>query len=234
MARDKQRSTSPGGLLFLVGVNTAVFAAAVTASVFGVDILDSLVLKADGDVSWRPLTYMFIHTGLLHFLFNMALLTAYGILVCSLGLHRFLVPLYLAGGLAGALVFRLFATEGTMLAGSSAAVLCALTAIAYWAYDLRVKIIGNIHAALGIATAPVAVGAVVLPLCYGETGACGAHIAGIVCGVLLAVSFSMPARAILTRTRRSRAELIEKRRVAVEKASRSGYAALTKSEKDIL
>ena len=223
-----------GQLLLLVGINASVFAATLTAAVFGVDILDNLVLEAGGSLDWRPFTYMFAHTGLLHFLCNMAVLTAFGIVACSLGLHRFLFPLYIAGGLAGAAAFWFIAAPGALLAGSSAAVLGLITAQSYWAYDLRVSVLPGVRISLGLATAIVTVIAVSLPLILGEGGAVAAHIAGIGAGLLIAAAFSMPARAILTHTRRSRSELIERRHRAVQKASRSGYSALTKSEKESL
>ncbi|MDE6310304.1 MAG: rhomboid family intramembrane serine protease [Muribaculaceae bacterium] len=234
MRQDKSHLPPLGRLLLLVCVNTAVFAATLTAAAFDVDILDNLLLEAGAPLDWRPLSYMFAHTGLLHFLCNMGILTAFGAIACSLGLHRFLLPLYVAGGLAGAAAFWFAAPQGALLAGSSAAVLCLVIAPSYWAYDLRLNVLPNVSVTMGAAAALVTTIALALPLIFGETGAAAAHAAGIGAGLLIAAVFSMPARAILTHTRRSRQELIERRRRALRKASRSGYSALTKAEKESL
>lgn len=224
-----------GRLTLLVGINVAVFAATVTASAFGIDLLSVLSLVAGSPLDWRPATYMFAHTGLIHFAANMLVLVAYGALASSLGLAATLVPLYLAGGIAGAAAFLFIAPDGAMLAGASAAVLCFFTAFSIWAYDIHVALLpGSRRIRLVYLSAPLLALILLDIFCLNPTGAAAAHIAGIALGALAAAGFFSPARAILTRTRRSRAELRDRRHHALHKARTSGYSSLNRAEKDSL
>lgn len=54
---------------------------------------------------WTVLTYMFSHTGVLHILSNMLWLWAFGFILQELTGNKKLIPIYIYGGLAGALVF---------------------------------------------------------------------------------------------------------------------------------
>ncbi|MBC7890405.1 MAG: rhomboid family intramembrane serine protease [Ferruginibacter sp.] len=56
---------------------------------------------------WTILTYMFTHTGILHILSNMLWLWAFGFILQELTGNKKLIPIYIYGGLAGALVFIL-------------------------------------------------------------------------------------------------------------------------------
>lgn len=88
---------------------------------------------------WTPFTYMFLHAGFLHLLFNVLGLYWFG----KLFLYHFegdkLLGVYLLGGLAGALlyvlafnVFPAFASVNAILLGASAAVFAILVAIAVY------------------------------------------------------------------------------------------------------
>ncbi|MDE6278186.1 MAG: rhomboid family intramembrane serine protease [Muribaculaceae bacterium] len=223
-----------GRLTFLVGINVAVFAATITASAFGIDLLAVLSLVAGRPLDWGPLTYMFAHSGFIHFAANMLILIAYGSLASGLGLANALIPLYLAGGFIGAAAFLLVAPDGAMLAGASAAVLCLLTAFSIWAYDIHVALPGGLHPKLAALSAPFIAVVLVNAIFFSETGAAAAHIAGMACGIAAAAGFYTPARAILMRTRRSRSELRQRRHHAIRKAVVSGYNALNKAEKESL
>ncbi|MEO6547436.1 MAG: rhomboid family intramembrane serine protease [Ferruginibacter sp.] len=54
---------------------------------------------------WTILTYMFTHTGILHILSNMLWLWAFGYILQELTGNKKLIPIYIYGGLAGALAF---------------------------------------------------------------------------------------------------------------------------------
>lgn len=88
---------------------------------------------------WTPFTYMFLHAGFLHLLFNVLGLYWFG----KLFLYQFeggkLLSVYLLGGLAGALlyvlafnVFPAFASVNAILLGASASVFAILVAIAVY------------------------------------------------------------------------------------------------------
>lgn len=88
---------------------------------------------------WTPVSYMFLHTGFLHLIFNVLGLYWFG----RLFLYHFegekLLSVYLAGGLAGALlyvlaynIFPVFTSVNALLLGASASVFAILTAIAVY------------------------------------------------------------------------------------------------------
>jgi membrane associated rhomboid family serine protease len=88
---------------------------------------------------WTPVTYMFMHTGFLHLLFNILGLYWFG----RLFLYHFegdkLLSVYLLGGLAGAAIFVLaynifpvFNAANSIMMGASASVFAILMAIAVY------------------------------------------------------------------------------------------------------
>jgi membrane associated rhomboid family serine protease len=88
---------------------------------------------------WTPVTYMFLHTGFLHLLFNILGLYWFG----RLFLYHFegdkLLSVYLLGGLAGAFVFvaafnifPVFEASNSIMLGASASVFAILMAIAVY------------------------------------------------------------------------------------------------------
>ena len=80
---------------------------------------------------WTPVTYMFLHGGFLHILFNMLALFWFGGRVEQrLGGRQF-VALYLISGIGGALLS--FATPHVPILGASGAIMGVMTAYAkYW------------------------------------------------------------------------------------------------------
>lgn len=96
--------------------------------------IDELLLKP-----WTPFTYMFLHEGFLHILFNILGLYWFG----KLFLYHFegqkLLSVYLLGGLAGALIFvavfnisPTFTSVRGLMLGASAAVFAILVAVAVY------------------------------------------------------------------------------------------------------
>jgi membrane associated rhomboid family serine protease len=88
---------------------------------------------------WTPITYMFLHTGFIHLLFNILGLYWFG----KLFLYRLdgnqLLSVYLIGGLVGAIfyvvsfnVFPVFQSVNGLLLGASASVFAILVAIAFY------------------------------------------------------------------------------------------------------
>lgn len=88
---------------------------------------------------WTPVTYMFLHTGFIHLLFNILGLYWFG----KLFLYRLegskLLSVYLLGGLSGAVfyvvsynLFPVFETINGLLLGASASVFAILVAIAFY------------------------------------------------------------------------------------------------------
>ncbi len=89
---------------------------------------------------WTPLTYMFIHGGFWHILFNMIVLYFFGPRVEErLGSNRF-IALYLIAGLSGAL-FSVFTPYVPILGASGAVLGVELAYARFWPLD-RVYIYG--------------------------------------------------------------------------------------------
>ena len=88
---------------------------------------------------WTLLTYMFVHEGFFHILFNMLILFWLGKIFCEYLGSRRIVPVYILGGLAGAflyiLAYNLFPAFSetvvySRLIGASAGVIAVMVAIA--------------------------------------------------------------------------------------------------------
>lgn len=77
----------------------------------GADILKWFILPSDlGELASRPwtlLTHMFTHTGVLHILGNMLWLWSFGYIMQDLTGNRKIFPVFIYGGLAGAIAFLL-------------------------------------------------------------------------------------------------------------------------------
>ncbi len=80
-------------------------------TLFNQEVLPQFMLPADvGDLAvkpWTLFTFMFSHLGVLELLGNMLWLWAFGYIFQELTGNRKLIPVYIYGGLAGALVFIL-------------------------------------------------------------------------------------------------------------------------------
>ncbi len=77
---------------------------------------------------WRMLTAVFVHSGLLHILFNMYSLYVMGmVLEPMLGKARF-TALFLIGGFAGSVGVAVMATPGTAVVGASGAIFAMMGA----------------------------------------------------------------------------------------------------------
>ena len=143
---------------------------------------------------WTVFTYMFLHEGFLHILFNLLWLYWFGtIFVQELGMKK-LLSTYLVGGLAGGLLFVLFynifpvfaPVKGSAIAlGASASVMAVVVATATYRPERRMHLmfigpvkIGYIALAMFILTSMVDFSV--------NTGGKIAHIGGALTGFLFA------------------------------------------------
>jgi membrane associated rhomboid family serine protease len=113
-------------------------------------------LPALAERFWTPLTYMFLHQGFIHLIFNLLWLYWFGRIFLQYLDQRKLVAVYIAGGLSGALFYVLFfnifpAFSGmlpeSIALGASASVMAVVIAIAAWVpeYELHLLFIGRIR-----------------------------------------------------------------------------------------
>jgi len=87
---------------------------------------------------WTIITYMFTHFGLMHILWNMITLYWFGQILIEYTNSKKLIPLYLFGGISGALLTILFFTfipvfqqfSGSTMIGASAGVTAIIVATA--------------------------------------------------------------------------------------------------------
>ncbi len=140
--------------------------------------------------SWSIFSYMFLHTGLFHFVFNMLWLYWFGeIFVLYLG-DKKILPLYLLGGLAGAAIYLLAYNllpvfkpnvNVSFMLGASASIFAIVFAAATLApdYEIKLTIFGIIRIKY-IAVFSLLLDVITIP--YGNAGGYIAHIGGALCG----------------------------------------------------
>ncbi len=146
----------------LMIINTAVFVALALIQVFTKNIgiyepiINNLVMPTRAiEVLYKPwtiITYMFVQEGFWHLVWNMVGLNIFGKIVGDLLNDKKIFPLYLLGGIAGALLLLLVAPllshigYGNMR-GASAGVLAIAMAGAMVApdYNIRLILLGNVR-----------------------------------------------------------------------------------------
>ncbi|MFZ5942267.1 MAG: rhomboid family intramembrane serine protease [Bacteroidota bacterium] len=99
---------------------------------------------------WTPVTYMFLHEGFLHILFNMLWLYWFGsIFIQELG-EKKLLGVYLLGGLSGAAMFILFynifpyfsaSVANAVALGASASVMSVVIAVSFYVPERRLNLV---------------------------------------------------------------------------------------------
>ena len=107
-------------LMGLVAINSIIFVSlgliqviyqmsGSTAQAFSYEILRWVILPAKlstlAIMPWTVFTYMFVHTGLFYTLITMLWLWAFGSILQTLSGNRKIIPVYIYGGLAGAVFF---------------------------------------------------------------------------------------------------------------------------------
>ncbi len=141
---------------------------------------------------WSFFTYMFLHTGFFHVLFNMLWFYWFGeIFVLYLG-DKKILPLYILGGLTGAVIYLLAynllpvfkpLVDVSMMLGASASVFAIVFAAATIApdYEIRLMFIGIVKIKY-IAVVSLLLDIINIP--YGNAGGYIAHIGGALSGYL--------------------------------------------------
>ena len=142
---------------------------------------------------WSVLTYMFMHAGVLHILFNMLWLYWFGALFLNFFSARHLRGVYILGGICGGLlymtaynIFPYFRpmTEYSFMLGASASVLAIVAATAYREpdYPIRLFLFGTVRLKY------LALVVIVTDLLFITSSNAGGHIAHLggalqVCGL---------------------------------------------------
>lgn len=147
---------------------------------------------------WSAVTYMFLHAGFLHLLFNMLWLYWFGALFLQVFSARHLRGLYILGGLCGGLLYmvayNLFPyfrplTDYALLVGASASVLAIVAAAAYREpnYPIRLFLLGTFRLKY------LALAVIVMDLLFITSDNAGGHIAhlgGALAGLYFAASLN--------------------------------------------
>ena len=147
-------------LMKFIFINVAVFIAihaiGVVATLFRLESLDPLpFLAIPSELNtllirfWTLFTYMFVHVGFLHILFNMLWLYWFGKIFLSYFNDRTLGSLYVIGGFAGALLYILtFNTipyyldlGHNVMIGASASVMAVVMAAAFYRPDTSLNLL---------------------------------------------------------------------------------------------
>ncbi len=136
---------------------------------------------------WTIVTHMFVHQGLWHIGWNMLMLYWFGKIVGDLIGDKKIVPLYIAGGLFGAIFFLLFApllSASGIAYGASAAVMAFVVAAGFLApeYNMRLILLGDVKLKW-IAAALVLIDLVMLSEANNPGGRI-AHLGGAIFGGL--------------------------------------------------
>lgn len=183
---------------------------------------------------WTIVSYMFLHLNFLHLVVNMMWLLGFGGMMKSSG--RQLVSTYLAGGIAGGVMYLLYTSAvpavTAPLVGASSSVVAVVAATTIltpnrhvgilWFWEIKLKWL-----------APIAL----LTIFAGSTGAICAHAGGLATG--------LAAGLLLRHLDRRRSQLslmkarkeMERRRceahkaAIIAKAAQSGFASLTDTER---
>ncbi len=208
---------------------------------------------------WTPFTYMFMHAGFFHILFNM--LWFYwlgGIFQEYLGGKK-LVDLYIIGGLAGAFLYVLFynifplfadAKFGSTTVGASAAVMAIIVATATLLpdYSIQLLFLGSVKLKwIALFYVLFDLISITGPNAGGEISHIGGAIAGFFYIKHLQGStvlgqafqrFSKPKTLQIVSKNYAKNSMVRSKEEEVDaildKISQSGYASLTKKEKETL
>ena len=179
-----------------------------------VDIRNFLAISSSGwhmlTHPWTVITHMFTHEGFWHLLWNMLFLFWFGRIFGDLLGDRRVLPLYILGGLAGALFFFIAAAlpnfpGGGIAIGASAAVLSIVVAAAVFApdYGIRLFLLGNVK--LKYIAAFIVIMNVIGLGGDSNTGGAFGHLGGILMGFLFAwylrrgTDLTVPVSAVLDR-----------------------------------
>ena len=211
---------------------------------------------------WTPLTYMFMHAGIFHILFNMLFLYWFGqIFEEFLGKKR-TVGLYLMGGFAGAFLFvfcynvlpfytQLHVADNSTLVGASAGVMAVMVATATQLpnYTIPLILIGPVKLKwLGLFFILIDFLGITSANAGGELSHLGGALIGFIyikqlqngndwIANIARIFKPKPKMKVVSSNfsgKSSGAPRQEEIDLILDKISRSGYDSLTKQEKEIL
>ena len=132
--------------LILIGINMAVFFLTTISNDLYYYLAMNPVLTTQRLYIWQPFSYMFVHSGFSHLLFNMLGLFFFGSQVEEeMGSYEFLLFYLLTGTLAGVLSLGIYWFSGSyqvFLLGASGAVFSVLLAFATYYPNARIYIFG--------------------------------------------------------------------------------------------
>ena len=191
---DLKNSFKQGNLLSrLIYINLGVFVLIKILGVFfylfdlsSYEIIDLLALPAESkkllSKPWTIITYMFVHNGFIHLVFNLLWLYFGGTIFLKYLSNKQIVSTYILGGLTGGLFYILAfnyfpafesVLEQSIAVGSSASVLAILIAIATYVpnYIVNLTFIGRVK------LKHIAIVSIVLDLILIPQGNAGGHIA---------------------------------------------------------
>jgi len=108
--RQPFRYENNGTVYWLIGINILVFVAMYFLRLGGlVDLLSMIPRKVIEGRIWTFITYMFVHGGVSHILFNMLALLIFGMHVeRQMGSREFLLFYFITGALAGVFSFAVY------------------------------------------------------------------------------------------------------------------------------
>jgi len=199
----KKNFSSGNSLTKLIYINVGVFLLVQLLYVFSflfslpsLTITDYFSLPANTSIlakkPWSIITYMFLHNGFMHLLFNLLWLYFGGKIFLSFFDNKKLTSTYVLGGISGAMLFiisfNLFpafenALPNAMALGASASVLAIIMAISTKSpnYIIRLFLIGNVKLK-HIAVFSIALDILSIP--QGNAGGHIAHLGGAFFGYL--------------------------------------------------
>ncbi len=260
----------------LIGINVIVFLAVNIPAVFerlflGHDILtaysnDYLLLPSYLPKLltrfWTPLTYMFMHAGIFHILFNMLWLYWMGQIFEEYLGNKRTIGLYLLGGLSGALFFVLFynifplftqtgLVNGSTVVGASASVMAVIIATATLLpdYSISLMFIGPVKLKwIAIFYVVIDFLGVAGPNAGGEIAHLGGALFGFIyikqlqrgndwIGAIIKVFKPRPRLKVVAKNSDKNSNSLPRQEEIdriLDKISKSGYESLSKQEKEIL
>lgn len=191
---------------------------------------------------WTVFSHMFVHLGFWHLVWNMVGLHLFGRIVGDLLGDQRILPTYLMGGLAGAVIFILYAiitqTSYDITAHGASAAVCALAAVAGIIapdYEIRLLLIGNIKLKY------IVLAFIIMDLVgsqgYSNAGGHYAHLGGSLMGLMIALQLrngvdltswsSVFSKGFQNRKPRSTSKVARKLKVEYKSPSLSGRHSLS-------
>lgn len=184
--------------IFLIGTLVSIFLQLFNLSTFDIFGIFALPASFIGFIRqpWSIITYMFMHAGILHILFNMLWLYWFGSLFLYFFSAKHLRGLYVLGGICGGLLYMIaynvfpfftYQVAGATLVGASASVLAIVAATAYRApnYQVQLFLFGAIRLKY---LALIVIGIDVLSITSSNAGGHIAHLGGALAGLWFAAS----------------------------------------------